>query len=199
MTIQDSSLTTLIGSRICHDLISPLGAIGNGIELLQMSGLPDSPEMALIVESVQNANQRIRFFRIAFGAARDGQYVSAAEINPLLAPGTQNRKMHIHWQPTQDQPRPAVKLIFLLCQCFESAMPWGGDLRVSQEGDRWLMHGSADKLKIDKPLWALLDQGGAPSDIPPAQVQFALIAPELARQERQIEVELNEDTISVRF
>jgi len=58
MTKQDRDLTALIGSRICHDLISPLGAIGNGVELLQLSGMGDSPEMALISESVTNANLR---------------------------------------------------------------------------------------------------------------------------------------------
>jgi histidine phosphotransferase ChpT len=62
-------LTSLIGSRICHDLISPLGAIGNGVELLAMSEVAKGPEMSLIAESVENANARIRFFRVAFGAA----------------------------------------------------------------------------------------------------------------------------------
>ena len=75
----------LIGSRICHDLISPLGAIGNGVELLEMSSAGASPEMALISESVASANARIRFFRIAFGAAGSGGSVAAAEIRSILA------------------------------------------------------------------------------------------------------------------
>jgi histidine phosphotransferase ChpT len=44
--IKDTS--ALLGSRICHDLISPLGAISNGLELLAMSGIASSPEMTLI-------------------------------------------------------------------------------------------------------------------------------------------------------
>ena len=67
MTQDAIELNDLIGSRICHDLISPLGAIGNGVELLTMSGMTEVPEMTLISESVENANARIRFFRIAFG------------------------------------------------------------------------------------------------------------------------------------
>ena len=54
-------LAALIGSRICHDLISPIGAIGNGVELMMMDGTAKTPELALIAESVANANARIRY------------------------------------------------------------------------------------------------------------------------------------------
>ncbi len=59
-TPQSPDLAALIGSRICHDLISPIGAIGNGLELLSMAGA-GGPEVALISDSVSNANARIRF------------------------------------------------------------------------------------------------------------------------------------------
>ena len=55
-------IAALIRSRICHDLISPIGAIGNGVQLLAMSCGAAGAEMDLITESVQNANARIRFF-----------------------------------------------------------------------------------------------------------------------------------------
>ncbi|MCI2393663.1 histidine phosphotransferase family protein [Aliiroseovarius sediminis] len=199
MTHQPADLTALIGSRICHDLISPLGAIGNGVELLQMSGQPDSPEMALIAESIANANLRIRFFRVAFGAAADGQMIAGAEIASLLSPGTDNRKVEVAWQPAGDQPRGAVKLAFLLLQCFETAMPWGGHVQVRRDGEHWQIRGEAEKLKIDPALWALLSDPQAGHDVPPAQVHFALIAPELARQGREIGVTIAERSISVEF
>ena len=66
---QETTFATLIGSRICHDLISPIGAINNGIELIEMGSTASTPEMTLISESVVNASARIRYFRIAFGAA----------------------------------------------------------------------------------------------------------------------------------
>ena len=62
------NLAALIGSRICHDLISPIGAINNGLELLDMNGGVQGAEMELISGSVGNAGARIRFFRIAFGS-----------------------------------------------------------------------------------------------------------------------------------
>ena len=77
------NLSALIGSRICHDLISPIGAINNGLELLDMSGRTSGPELDLIQESVGNASARIRFFRIAFGAAGD-QMMGRAEVVSIL-------------------------------------------------------------------------------------------------------------------
>ncbi|MEO1362985.1 MAG: hypothetical protein AAFU86_04320 [Pseudomonadota bacterium] len=77
------NLAALIGSRICHDLISPIGAINNGLELLNMAGASDGPEMELISESVENASARIRFFRMAYGAASD-QPVGRAEVVSIL-------------------------------------------------------------------------------------------------------------------
>ena len=67
MSQNNVNIGALIGSRICHDLISPIGAINNGLELLSMSDERDGPEFDLITESVGNASARIRFFRIAYG------------------------------------------------------------------------------------------------------------------------------------
>ena len=60
MQQRNLNLSALIGSRICHDLISPIGAINNGLELLGMTTRQAGPEMALISESVENAAARIR-------------------------------------------------------------------------------------------------------------------------------------------
>ena len=77
-------INALLGSRICHDLISPLGAISNGVELLTMSGSASAPEIALIAESVENANARIRLYRIAFGIASENQGVGSSEVRNIL-------------------------------------------------------------------------------------------------------------------
>lgn len=61
-------LGALLCSRICHDIISPVGAINNGLELLEEGGA-DEDAMALIAASARNASARLQFARIAFGAA----------------------------------------------------------------------------------------------------------------------------------
>ena len=73
------TLSNLIGSRICHDLISPIGAINNGLELIEIKGDQVGSEMRLIEQSCAAASARIQFFRIAYGAALDSQTISNRE------------------------------------------------------------------------------------------------------------------------
>jgi histidine phosphotransferase ChpT len=189
-------LVSLVGSRICHDLISPLGAIGNGLELLELSGVPDSPEMALIGESVSNANTRIKFFRVAYGAANPGAVVSAREINDVLTPTVDGRKVRINWTLEGDPLRTDVKLAFLMIQCLEAVMPWGGQIDVSKDGDRLRVAGTADQFKPEPTLWAFVTQGDTGEDLPPAKVEFALIGPELESQGRSVQVTMSDTEIA---
>jgi hypothetical protein len=78
------SLADLIGSRLCHDLSNPLGAIGNGVELLDLTGSAKGPEMDLIRDAVGDALARVRFFRLAFGHAGPDHMTSAREARTTL-------------------------------------------------------------------------------------------------------------------
>ena len=75
------NLAALIGSRICHDLISPIGAVTNGLELMSMAG-GTGPELELVNESAANANARIRLFRLAFGQATTDADDKRRELQP---------------------------------------------------------------------------------------------------------------------
>ena len=94
MTSTRPDLAALIGSRICHDLISPIGAISNGVELMEMTQTDMGPEFELISESVANANARVRLFRIAFGAADPGIEIASAEI----VSGRERRQCFSTWK-----------------------------------------------------------------------------------------------------
>lgn len=210
MPADTTDLIALLGSRICHDLISPLGAIGNGVELLTMTGAVPGPELALIAESVTNANARIRFFRIAYGAAAPGQGVARAEIRSILDDMTRGGRLKIDWEVAGDAARGEAKLAFLALQCLESALPFGGRIRVATDGGLWQIGAEAPKLKIEAPLWARLRAGtdsetgggaggGAGGEITAAQVQFALFAAELKRQDRSLTLRLGEHEIALRY
>ncbi len=192
-------LNALLGSRICHDLISPLGAIGNGVELLTLSGITAAPEIALIAESVENANARIRFFRIAFGGADPDQSIAAAEIRSVLSDMGRGSRVRVDWTPQDDQRRTDVKLCFLLLQCFESAMAWGGDIRVSRQDDLWEMSGTTHRMKIDPDLWALLIDPDADVRVTSAHVQFPLVADAARRAGRNLSTDLGENRIRVTY
>ena len=198
MPVEPPDLIALVGSRICHDLISPLGAIGNGVELLMMSGNGPGPELALISESVTNAKARIRFFRISFGAAAPGQGVARAEVRSILDDMTRGGRLKIDWDLAGDAARTEVKLAFLAIQCLESALPFGGRIRVSADGGRWQIGAEAPRLKVDPPLWERL-RGAGTAEVTAAQVQFALLPMELARQRRSLALRLDDTAIALHY
>ncbi|MES2665157.1 MAG: histidine phosphotransferase family protein [Pseudomonadota bacterium] len=192
-------LAALIGSRICHDLISPIGAIGNGVELLMMEGAQRSPELALISESVLNANARIRFFRVAFGSASPDQRIGRPEVVSVLSDVSRGGRLSHDWQSEADLPRREVKLAFLLLLCLESAMAYGGRVTVVQTNSGWQMTGAAHRLKIDPALWEVLTEPRPPAEIGAGQVHFALVPEELSRQSRRLRAELTETEIRLMF
>lgn len=193
-------LTALLGSRICHDLISPIGAIGNGVELLMMDGMGTSPELALIVDSVANANARIRFFRVAFGAAgASEQRIGRAEVVSILSDLTRGGRLTIDWNSPTDLSRREVKLAFLSIQCLESALPHGGTLSVERGDSRWTLRGAAPRLRVEPELWELLSNPAAPVEIGPGQVHFALLRDEIARQHRRLTVEVSDTAVRLSY
>lgn len=192
-------LAALLGSRICHDLISPIGAIGNGVELLMLEGGPATPEVALISESVAHANARVRFFRIAFGAAGRDQRIGRAEVQDILAAMTRGGRIALEWEGPADLSRREVKLAFLLVLCLETALPQGGCIRVERGDSRWTLSGDGPRLRIDPDLWEVLSNPTALTEIGPAQVHFLLVQEETTRQHRRLTVETAEAAVKLTF
>lgn len=194
-----TTLAALIGSRICHDLISPIGAIGNGLELMQLGGAA-GPEVALVSESVGNASARIRFFRLAFGMADADQRVGRAEITGTLQDLWRGHRLRIDWQVAGDPPRSAAKLAFLSLLCVEHALPWGGQVTIREDGGRWQLSAEADKLRVVEPLWSRLAAGKPPeAPLGPAEVQFALLPQEARAQRLRLEVVIGAAALSMTF
>lgn len=194
----DVNLAALIGSRICHDLISPIGAINNGLELLEMSGGSTGPEIDLISESVGNASARIRFFRIAYGAASDHP-LGRAEVVSILKDNMGGGRLEVAYGPLDPQPRWGVRLAFLALQCIETALPYGGRIEISCDNGAWTLTGHAEKTSFDPALWRLLD-GAAVQDLAPAHVQFALLPQVALDAGRKVAVSIVENGhVSIRI
>lgn len=194
-----SDLAALVGSRICHDLISPIGAIGNGVELIGLTESPYGPEMALISESVENANARIRFFRVAYGAAKRDQTLGRSDILSILSANAKSGRFTYYWQVDGDQPRRDVRIAFLLLQCFETAFPAGGDVTIATERGVWTLTAHGDRLQFDDPLWDSLTKPRSDYDHSAAQVQFALLPIVLEESRRKLDIQTSADRITVTF
>ena len=194
-----SDLAALLGSRICHDLISPIGAIGNGLELLMMEAGTPGPEMALISESVGHANARIRFFRVAFGAAAGEQRLGRPEVAGIISDMTRGGRLSIEWHSGSELSRAEVKIAFLLLMCLESAMAYGGKITVQVDGGRWQITGEAPKLRIEPALWDVLVDPTADPEITPAVVHFPLAAEEITRRQYRLTADLGTTSIKLSF
>lgn len=198
MTADLKDSASLLGSRICHDLISPLGAISNGLELLSMSGVPSSPELTLIEESIESANARVRLFRVAFGAASGTQVLARSEVIKLLSGCYGPSRMHVHWNPASDPSRTEAKTAFLAIMCLEATLSQGGEIAVSENRGRWTLQAFGPKIRFESELWAGLETGNL-KDANSSQVQFVLLQDALKTLERAAQVGHSETAVSLSY
>ncbi len=199
MTTQ-TDLAALLGARLCHDLISPLGAIGNGVELLMLDGKPPSPELALIAEAVAAANARIRFLRVAVGLAGAGQQIGAAEVTGLLADTLDGGRISVEWQPQGPQDRREVRRAFRALMCLYGTLPAGGRITVTRTDAAWQFTAAGPNLRHDATLWDLLsDPQAEPPELTPAQVQFALLRADLLAGPGPARVEHRPEGLHLRY
>ena len=168
-------LAGLVAARICHDLVSPLGAIGNGVELMQMTGGGAGPEADLIRESADTAAAKLRFLRLAFGAGgRTG--MNLADAGRIASDHQRGTRANVRWEVHGTAQRAEVRLVLLAMLCIESAMATGGEIIVSRNGDRWQIDGAAEALRLEPSLWHALAAGRPPHDVDAARVHFAVFA-----------------------
>lgn len=198
-------LAALLGSRLCHDLISPLGAIGNGVELLEMSpdypGITDSAELRLIAESVAAARSRIQAFRMAFGQAQGDQRIARAELLRLLDGASAQGRLRIELDAEGDFPRPEIRMIMLALMCLETAMPWGGRIVVLRCAPGWRLIAESDRMRPDTALWSWLgpDEAGPARNPTPSEVQFALLAESARAAGRRLSWDMDEQGAEIAF
>jgi histidine phosphotransferase ChpT len=194
-----ADLAALVGSRICHDLVNPLGALGNGLELLALEGDPKLAEMrGLLAESLAAATARVQYFRIAFGNA-PAERMAEAQIARIVTDYTAGRRLRIHWNAKGDRSRAEVRLAFLILLCLEASMPRGGRIDVGAERGILLIDARAEDMRCDTLLFAAL-MGHVPMpEAGPALVQFPLAAAAIEAFMRPIGIALGDGVASIRI
>ena len=157
----------LISSRICHDVISPVGAIANGLEILAEETDQEMREHAfeLIRQSANQASAKLQFARLAFGATgspdaqidlRDAEQVSRGILD--------DEKHHLEWAgPKKTLPKNHVKLLLNMISIGLSALPRGGTLKVQIAGEdkalSFNVRSEGHKVMLSETIPALLDGG----------------------------------------
>jgi len=138
-TIGDLELAALISSRICHDVISPVGAIANGLEMLDEEQDESMREqtMDLIRKSARQASAKLQFARLAFGAAGSaGAEIDLRDAERVARDFVQGGKHTLSWQgPPVTLPKNKVKLLLNLLALGVVALPRGGTVNVEINGE----------------------------------------------------------------
>jgi histidine phosphotransferase ChpT len=138
MTISSLDLASLLCSRLCHDMLSPVGALSNGLELLADEQDPDMRRRCfeLLEQSARISADKLKFFRLAFGAAGGfGEMVPVAEARSLIdALIGNNGRIEVNWALASDSlPKPAVKTLLNLSLIAIEALIRGGTLDIGAE------------------------------------------------------------------
>jgi len=133
-TLSAPDLAALLCSRVCHDIISTVGAINNGLELLDEGGADDDA-MQLIRSSAANASARLQFARIAFGAAGSaGMQIDTGDAEAVAKAFMSKEKPEFIWTgPRLLLPKHKVKLLLNLILIANGAIPRGGNLAIKIE------------------------------------------------------------------
>jgi len=152
--VHDTELATLLVSRVCHDLIGPVGAIVNGMEMLEDEDDGEMREhaLALIASSARSATAKLEFCRMAYGASGAMEaMIDPAEardaVNDLIGKGRISLVFEAASAPI---PKAQVKLLACLMLSGVEAIPRGGVVtaRVREDGDMRLIDISAEGGKV---------------------------------------------------
>jgi histidine phosphotransferase ChpT len=137
-------LASLLCSRLCHDLMSPVGALNNGIELMADEKDPEMREkcLELLEESARASANKLKFFRLAFGAGGGfGESIDTREAQAALE-GVfgRERRIELGWMVDGEKlPKGAVKLLLNLALLAGDALVRGGRLDVGAESSGELL------------------------------------------------------------
>lgn len=191
MTDTAVDLAALLCSRLCHDLLSPVGAMTNGLELLAEEKDPEMRKrcMELLEQSARTSADKLKFFRLAFGAAGGfGSSVAVAEPKALIdALVAGNDRIAVQWALGVDTlPKAAVKVLLNLAHIGIDALIRGGTLDIGVESrggaSEIVVRASGPRIAFDGDIGRALD-GSLPIADLSSRTAPAWMLHELAQQQ----------------
>ena len=137
MSAFDLKLAEMLASRLCHDLVNPVGAVANGVELLsEFCDTMQKDALDLVASSADRAMKRIAFFRVAYGFAGHDEGQSVQEVRGLAEGYLAGGKVALEWPAKPEDgatglPRSGLKLLSGLIVLAAESLPRGGKLVVA--------------------------------------------------------------------
>ena len=162
-----STLAALLCARICHDLVSPVGALGTAIEILDDESNADmhADALDLVKSSSRRASAKLKYLRLAFGAAGSAPGVLAtAELQALAADMFADAKPELDFAFHADGlDKSQARLLLNLLMLGVQAVPRGGQVRVVTEPDALKIIATGPRARLDEGMARALS-GRAPED-----------------------------------
>jgi histidine phosphotransferase ChpT len=135
----DLEFTAFLVSRVCHDLVGPLGAVINGLEVLEdeRDAAMRADALKIVTSSAEQALARLQFMRLAFGAAGSaGAELDLGEVARLIAGQIGKGRLSLDWDPPHVQwPKDWAKLLMNAVLIGSDSLPRGGVLHIAANGE----------------------------------------------------------------
>lgn len=189
MTTASPDLASLLCSRLCHDMLSPVGALTNGLELLADETDPEMRKRCfeLLEQSAKVSADKLKFFRLAFGAAGGfGELVPVAEARVLVDALVGNKeRIQLNWALASDSlPKPGVKTLLNFALMGMEALVRGGTLDIGAElrdgASEIVVRAAGPRIAFDKDIGRALEgslpAGELSSRTAPAAMLYQLAA-----------------------
>ncbi len=184
MTISPVDFASLLCSRLCHDLLSPIGALNNGLELLADETDPEMRQrcLELLNESARVSANKLKFFRLAFGAAGGfGERVDVREargaVEGLLG---DNKRLTLHWAVEEPElPKAAVKVLLNLALIAGDTLVRGGAVTIGSEetaeATEIVLRAEGPRIVLDPDLRSTLTNGAGSEAVTPRAAAAFLV------------------------
>lgn len=166
----------LLCAKLCHDLVGPVGAVSNGIELLREMGVDDADDaLNLVADSADSAANRLKFFRVAYGMAA-GVASSTDDAHEIASALFGGHKISLDWRlPNEAIGERHVKLLLNLILLASEALVRGGTIAVSSmpsdSGIRFDVFAQGDGARLREETAQGLSVGVDPNSLTPRSVQ----------------------------
>ncbi len=165
LQLSDLDLAALLCSRVCHDIISPVGAIANGLELMddpEVDGEMKKTALDMVRSSAKTATAKLKFCRIAFGASGSaGASIDMGEAGEVAKDFVGAEKTRLDWQaPRENRPKAEVKLLLNMLLLAMAGIPRGGVITVSVDGRTFKVRAQGERAKLPITQVEVLDGGG---------------------------------------
>ena len=173
----DIRVTELLASKICHDLVSPVSAINNGVELIEdIGGSVVDEAMKLIGDSGQTASRRLRMFRMAYGRAGSDDNMVLKDVRQVAQQYVSGDKVTLEWPDTAEtsgvsERRGFYKTLLNLVILAEELLPYGGVIAIKPDLETCVVEIVGRNAQLNPAIKDALEGSVAIEDITPRSIQ----------------------------